>query len=92
MMRYRVVFSASAVKQLSKLGHQTKRLIKNWVLKNLVDTENPREHGKALTGNLKGIWRYRVGDYRIFAEFEDDELIVLIFEVAHRREKIGHFL
>lgn len=45
-----------------------------------------RAHGKALTGNLKGIWRYRVGDYRIFAEFEDDELIVLIFEVAHRRE------
>ena len=54
--------------------------------KNLVDTIDPRLHGKPLTGNLKGIWRYRVGDYRLFAEIRDNELIIFLFEVAHRRE------
>ncbi len=85
-MNYKVRFSKSAFKELSKLDKQTARLIKNWVLKNLVDTDNPKTHGKALQGNLKEIWRYRVGDYRLFAEFIEDELIILIFEVVHRKD------
>ena len=60
---YKVEFTESAVKQLKKLDKQTVRVIKNWVIKNLVNTPDPRLHGKALKGNLKGIWRYRVGDY-----------------------------
>jgi mRNA interferase RelE/StbE len=54
---YKVEFTESAIKQLKKLDKQTVRVIKNWVIKNLVDTIDPRLHGKALTGNLKGIWR-----------------------------------
>ena len=54
---YRVRFSESAVKQLKKLDKHTARIIKNWTLKNLVDTEDPRQQGKALTGNLSGVWR-----------------------------------
>ena len=83
---YKVEFTESAVKQLKKLDKQTVRVIKNWVIKNLVNTPDPRLHGKALKGNLKGIWRYRVGDYRLFAEIRDNELIIFLFEVAHRRE------
>lgn len=79
-----VKFSESAVKELKKLDKTTARIIKNWILKNLVDTPDPRQCGKALTGNLKGIWRYRVGDYRLFAEIEDNILTILIFEVIHR--------
>ena len=67
---YKVEFTESAVKQLKKLDKQTVRVIKNWVIKNLVNTPDPRLHGKALKGNLKGIWRYRVGDYRLFASIE----------------------
>lgn len=85
-MGYRVRFSESAVRELKKLDRQTVRVIKNWVVKNLVDTEDPRLHGKALTGTLKGIWRYRVGDYRLFADIKDDIVTIFIFEVAHRRE------
>lgn len=83
---YRVEFTASAVKQLRKLDKQTLRVIKNWVIKNLVDTPDPRLHGKALTGNLAGVWRYRVGDYRLFADIKDSIVTVEFFEVAHRRE------
>ena len=85
-MGYRVRFSESAVRELKKLDRQTVRVIKNWVVKNLVDTEDPRLHGKALTGTLKGIWRYRAGDYRLFADIKDGIVTIFIFEVAHRRE------
>ena len=83
---YKVMFSEGALKELKKMDKQTVRVIKNWVVKNLVDTVDPRLHGRALTGNLKGVWRYRVGDYRLFAEIQDDVLIIFIFEVAHRSE------
>ena len=83
---FQIKFSEHAVKELRKLDKPTVRVIKNWVIKNLVDTTDPRMHGKALTGNVKGIWRYRLGDYRLFAEIHDEDLIIFLFEIAHRRE------
>ena len=83
---YRVEFTESAAKQLRKLDKQTARIIKNWVIKNLVSTLNPRLHGKPLKGNLKGIWRYRVGEYRLLAEIEDDVVTILIFEIEYRKK------
>lgn len=80
---YKVQFTESAVKQLKKLDKQTVRVIKNWVIKNLVNTPDPRLHGKALKGNLKGIWRYRVGDYRLFASIEEEIITISIFEIGH---------
>ena len=81
---YRVEFSESALKELKKLDKHTARVIKNWVVKNLVDCDDPRVQGKALKGNLTGIWRYRVGDYRLFADIHDNTVTVEIFEVEHR--------
>ena len=85
-MLCKVTFSKSAVKNLSKLDKQTARLIKNWVVKNLVDTDNPKLYGKELTGNLTGVYRYKVGDYRLFAEIKNQALIILIFDLAHHRD------
>ena len=48
--------------------------------------EDPRSRGKALTGNLSGVWRYRVGDYRILCDINDGRLVILVVDVAHRRE------
>ena len=50
----------------------------------LIDAENPRVKGKALTGDLKGLWRYRVGDYRILADIQDDKIVILILDIGHR--------
>lgn len=83
---YRVQILESVEKELKKMDKQTIRVIKNWIIKNLVDTNDPRAKGKPLQGNLKGIWRYRVGDYRLFAQIEDDKLIIILFEIGHRRE------
>lgn len=83
---YKVKFTESAVKQLKKLDKPILRLIKNWVQKNLEYTDDPRRHGKALTGNLRGVWRYRVGDYRLFADIKDEIITIFIFEIGHRKE------
>ena len=83
---YEVIFTDSALKELKKLDKLVVRVIKNWVVKNLVDCVDPRMHGKPLKGNLKGVWRYRVGDYRLFADIQDDKLVIFLFEVAHRKE------
>ena len=48
--------------------------------------KNPRERGKMLIGNMLGLWRYRVGDYRILCKIRDEELVVTVVGVGHRRE------
>jgi mRNA interferase RelE/StbE len=48
--------------------------------------EDPRQLGKALTGDKGGLWRYRIGDYRAICKLEDEKLIVLVLDLGHRRE------
>lgn len=85
-MKYDVVFSKIALKQFKKMDNYTKLMLINWIEKNLINCEDPRIHGKALKGNLKNQWRYRVGDYRILCDIEDDKLIILVINIGHRRE------
>ena len=85
-MKYNVEYSKTAMNTIKKMDSSTSKLIRTWIEKNLIDTENPRVKGKALTGDLKGLWRYRVGDYRILADIQDDKLVIFLFEVAHRKE------
>lgn len=84
MTRYSVIYSDKAVKQLKKLDKQTRRLIFAWIDKNLEGCSDPRARGKGLTANRSGQWRYRVGNYRILAQIQDDEVLILILEVGHR--------
>ncbi len=83
---YKVEFTERAKKQLHKLDRQRFLILTNWIAKNLSDCENPRLHGKALTANHEGKWRYRVGDYRILAKIDDNRIIIFVLEVGHRRE------
>lgn len=85
-MSYRVEFTERALKDLKKLDRHTAALILGWVRKNLENCENPRLHGKGLTANRSGQWRYRVGDYRLLAEIKEDKIIILILNVGHRRD------
>ena len=85
-MTFRVVFTESARKELKKLDKYTQKIILLWLQKNLDGCSDPRIHGKALTSNRAGQWRYRIGDYRIIASIEDDKLVILVIAVGHRRE------
>lgn len=67
-MTYHVELTEQARKALKKIGRQTAKLITAWIRKNLEGCTDPRQHGKGLTANRSGQWRYRVGDYRLIAE------------------------
>lgn len=47
---------------------------------------NPRQFGAGLTANLSGCWRYRVGDYRVICDLNDDIVTVLVLRVGHRKD------
>ena len=83
-MIYQIVTTDKFDKSFKKLDKQTQKIIKAWIEKNLMGCENPRLHGKGLTANKSGQWRYRVGNYRILAEIRESELVLVLVEVGHR--------
>lgn len=85
-MTYHVELTKRAIKDLKKLDKHTASLITGWLRKNLEGCENPRQHGKSLTANRSGQWRYRIGDYRIIADIQDDKILILVLNIGHRRE------
>lgn len=85
-MKYAVEYTPKAVKELQKLDKPTRALIYGWIEKNLVGCENPYLHGKGLVENRRGQWRYRVGDYRLICEIQEQRVVILIVKIGHRRE------
>ncbi len=85
-MSYSVETTPRFDKEFKKLDRYTQKMIKAWIVKNLVGCDNPRIHGKALTANRTGQWRYRIGDYRLICLIKDNELIILAMTIGHRRE------
>lgn len=85
-MTYRVETTQRFDKELKKLDKYTQRMIVAWIDKNLEGCDNPKIHGKGLTANRIGQWRYRIGDYRLICVIEDEELVILALSVGHRKE------
>lgn len=85
-MTYHVELTEQARKALKKMDRQTANMLTAWIRKNLEGCTDPRQHGKGLTANRSGQWRYRVGDYRIIADIQDDKIVILILTIGHRRE------
>ena len=83
-MSFRVRTTARFDKEFKKLDRFTQKMIKSWIEKNLVNCEDPRVHGKGLTANRSGQWRYRIGDYRLICLIEDEKLIILALSIGHR--------
>ena len=84
-MKYTIVFDAKALKALNALDKMQSRLILAWIDKNLNGTDDPRILGKPLKGELSSYWRYRVGQYRILVELLDQELVIVIITIGHKR-------
>ena len=85
-MSYQLMLSNKARKQLKKLDPPVAEMIIRWLKTNVDGVDNPRKHGKALTGEYKDLWRYRVGNYRIICDVRDRELIILALAVGHRKD------
>ena len=83
---YRVEISEKALKNLEQLDKSIARMLLAWIEKHLDGTDNPRTHGKGLSYEKKGIWRYRVGNYRILANIEDEKFVILLIDFGHRKD------
>ncbi len=83
---WQVVYDDNAKKQLSKLDRQAQADILRYMRERISTNEDPRRFGKALHSELKGLWRYRVHDYRIICKIEDSMLIVMVVDVDHRKD------
>ncbi|GAB3459790.1 type II toxin-antitoxin system RelE family toxin [Azotobacter salinestris] len=85
-MAWTIDYTQTALNQLRKLDKQSARLILDFMDEQVALREDPRSTGKALTGPLGGLWRYRVGDFRVICEIQDGALRVLVLELGNRRE------
>jgi len=85
-MRYKVETTPRFDREFKKLDRYTQKMIKFWIDKNLENCADPRIHGKGLTANRSGQWRYRIGDYRLICQIEDNRLIILALSIGHRSE------
>ena len=83
-MGYRIMIPDKVNKKILGFDKNTRKLLYDYISKNLKDTDIPRLHGKALTGNLKGLWRYRIMDYRLIVDIQDKQLIIVAVDFEHR--------
>ena len=85
-MTWSVEWDDAAVKDLRKLDRQAQQDILRYFRERISTEENPRRFGKPLSRELAGLWRYRVRDYRIICNIENDVLVVLVLRVGHRKD------
>ena len=84
-MAWRVEISRTAEKQVKKLDRQIQADLVRYLRERVQEASNPRQFGKALRGEKKGLWRYRVGDHRIICDIRDAEKIVAVLALGHRK-------
>ena len=85
-MAWTVEFQRSAAKQLRALDRPIQQRILTYFRTRVLSADDPRQLGKALTGDKGGLWRYRVGDCRAICKLEEERLVVLVLELGHRGE------
>jgi mRNA interferase RelE/StbE len=83
-LAWRFEFTPAAQRELAKLDQKNATRIVKYLNDTLSSCSDPRQRGKGLTENFSGLWRYRVGDYRVICEIKDDYLVVLVVRINHR--------
>jgi mRNA interferase RelE/StbE len=81
---WRVEFDPDAFEELRSQDREAQRRILRYLRERIATGADPRRFGKALRGELAGLWRYRVGDYRLVCQIRQTILLVLVVRVAHR--------
>lgn len=86
MTAWRIEITRTATRQITKLDRQGQEAILKFLRERLAAAENPRQWGTALQGDKRGLWRYRIGDYRLICDIQDEKVTVLILELGHRKD------
>ena len=82
-------YEEKAAQELAKLDRQTAKRIKKYLDTRIATDEDPRRFGEPLAENLSGLWKYRIGDYRVIADIQDELVLVLVVRIGHRRKIYG---
>lgn len=85
-MVWRVEVKETAQNQIAKLDRKAQGDILRYLRERVQQAENPRSFGKALHGEKKGLWRYRVGDYRLICDIQDSSSTIVVLALGHRKE------
>lgn len=86
-MKWAIKLDKRIEKQLKQLDKMQAQRILRFLFERIATLENPRELGEALQGeHFSGLWKYRVGDYRLITQIKDEEIQILVLKVGHRRE------
>ena len=89
MASWKIKFVRPAKKELAGLDRKAQADIWHYLRDRIAPTEDPRAYGDPLRKDLAGLWKYRVGNYRIIVEIQEEELIVLVVRVGHRKNVYG---
>lgn len=84
-MDWTIKFSEISVKQLKKMDKHIVKKIRDYLVEK-IKTGEPKSFAKPLVANKTGLWRYRIEDYRVICEIKDQELIIFVLRVDHRRK------
>jgi mRNA interferase RelE/StbE len=85
-LAWTIEISRSAEKQINKLDRVAQESIVRFLRDRLKPADNSRQWGKPLHGDKKGLWRYRVGDYRLICDIQEEKITILVLRVGHRKE------
>jgi len=86
MISYKIELTVRAKNNLDKLDNSISKKILNLLYNRVLKLDDPRQLAKPLKGNLSNLWRYRIGDYRIICDIQDDKLLILVLTINHRKE------
>ena len=89
--KWEVEFKPTAFKELKKLDRRIQNHIFSFLERLIENHTSPRAAGLALQGKHKGLWRYRVGDYRVICEIQDHKLIILVLDIGHRKNVYANY-
>ena len=83
---WRIEYKPKVYKDIKRLSKTIQTRIKTYIETHLLDTTHPRQFGKALRGDKHDVWRYRMGDYRLLAQLQDDTHTIVLLRIIHRKE------
>lgn len=85
-MTWTIKFNDDAKKQFKKLDKSIANRIIRFMSERLMESKNPRVFGDALKGSLSGLWKYRIGNYRLLCHIDDNTVTILVISVGHRKD------
>ena len=85
-MAWKIEFKKDAEKELGRIDRQQAKRILRYLYERIATEKDPRRFGDGLKSNLAGLWKYRIGNYRVICEIQDTAITVLVVRIGHRRE------